>query len=175
MLVVLAWVVTSIAFNVTAPMLLALLPDAEDMTLVELVVTVLFGAANLWRRGDRLLPAGGWMALPTAALLGASHLFNCRTYVYSLKFIPVALAQTIRATNPMWVVLVSTLFGVESFGGGVLLSLVPLVGGFALAVGASSSSLHTAGLAAAVASVNAQVHLRPFHSPAVRNAPTLKP
>eukprot|EP00933_Yihiella_yeosuensis_P072589 TRINITY_DN81022_c0_g1_i1.p1 TRINITY_DN81022_c0_g1~~TRINITY_DN81022_c0_g1_i1.p1 ORF type:complete len:405 (+),score=57.32 TRINITY_DN81022_c0_g1_i1:72-1286(+) len=156
--VVAIWFFSSILFNISAPRLLALLPDAEDMTVLELLVTVLVGSVSLKLRGMRLLPPGGVRAYPAAALLGVIHLFNCRCYVYSLQFIPTALAQTIRATNPLWVVAASLLFLQKTFALPVLLSLAPLVGGFALAVGAEPSGLaNPLGLAAAVASVNAQV------------------
>ncbi|CAE8663216.1 unnamed protein product, partial [Polarella glacialis] len=155
--VVVIWFASSIVFNITAAKLLKLMPDAEDMTVIELFVTVLVAALSLSFRGMRLLPAGGLRDWPAASGLGALHLLNCRSFVYSLQFIPTALAQTIRATNPVWVVGISTLLG-QRFGGSVLMSLLPLVGGFALAVGAEPGSLaNPQGLAAAICSVNAQV------------------
>lgn len=153
--VVAVWVLTSVLFNITSPKLLRLLPDAEDMTLIELVVTVVVGAVNLRLRNLRLF-AGGIDAMPFSMALGSLHLLNCRTFCYSLQFIPVALAQTIRATNPMWVVLISGLLG-RHFGLFVLASLGPLIGGFALAVGTEANRIHSGGLAGAVCSVNAQV------------------
>eukprot|EP00437_Effrenium_voratum_P033773 CAMPEP_0181472312 /NCGR_PEP_ID=MMETSP1110-20121109/39536_1 /TAXON_ID=174948 /ORGANISM="Symbiodinium sp., Strain CCMP421" /LENGTH=368 /DNA_ID=CAMNT_0023597379 /DNA_START=75 /DNA_END=1179 /DNA_ORIENTATION=- len=157
MIVIVAiWFSSSIVFNVTAQMLLRNLPSAEDMTIIELMVTVLVGALTLPPRGHRLLAKEDGFPLKSSFSLGLLHLFNCRSFVYSLQFIPTSLAQTIRATNPVWVVLLTFALGAR-YGLLVLCSLLPLVGGFALAVGAEPSGFEPQGILAAVLSVNAQV------------------
>jgi len=131
---VVLWFGSSIIFNITASMLLRHLPDAEDMTVLELTVVVLSGILTLPPRGLRLLP-GGAAALPGSLAMGGFHLCNCRSFVYCLQFIPTSLAQTIRATNPVWVVAITGVLG-QRYGLPTMCSLIPLVGGFALAVGA---------------------------------------
>eukprot|EP00441_Pelagodinium_beii_P045553 CAMPEP_0197624152 /NCGR_PEP_ID=MMETSP1338-20131121/3913_1 /TAXON_ID=43686 ORGANISM="Pelagodinium beii, Strain RCC1491" /NCGR_SAMPLE_ID=MMETSP1338 /ASSEMBLY_ACC=CAM_ASM_000754 /LENGTH=348 /DNA_ID=CAMNT_0043194253 /DNA_START=70 /DNA_END=1116 /DNA_ORIENTATION=+ len=155
---VIVWFCSSIIFNITAAKLLSILPDAEDMTVLELLVTVVVGAVSLSVRGMRLLPRGGMSAYPGAFCLGTLHLVNCRSFVYSLQFIPTALAQTIRATNPIWVVTITSVVMGRSYSFPVMASLAPLVLGFAMTTGAEPSSLaNPRGLVAAIFSVNAQV------------------
>lgn len=154
--IVVLWFGSSIVFNITASMLLRHLPDAEDMTVLELLVMVLSGILTLPPRGLRLLP-GGAAALPGSLAMGGFHLCNCRSFVYGLQFIPTSLAQTIRATNPVWVVAITGFLG-QSYSLPVMCSLLPLVGGFALAVGAEPHGFtRPQGVLAALVSANAQV------------------
>jgi len=153
---VVLWFGSSIIFNITASMLLRHLPDAEDMTVLELTVVVLSGILTLPPRGLRLLP-GGAAALPGSLAMGGFHLCNCRSFVYCLQFIPTSLAQTIRATNPVWVVAITGVLG-QRYGLPTMCSLIPLVGGFALAVGAEPNGFtRPQGVLAALVSANAQV------------------
>merc|ERR1711965_771611 len=112
-----------------------------------------------------LLPIFGISVVPDSEMLlpltkvGLSHLLACRLFVVAVcgdNKIPVSFAQTIRAANPIFTVLIMfCLFG-TTFKPKVLLSLLPLVGGFALAA-LSEMSFNMIGFLCAIGSVTTLV------------------
>ena len=152
--VLLAWFATSAFFNDCTPRLRQQVVlgggEGEDVTVIELFVTVAIGVATLLSQGQRLVPPPELRT--TVAAAGCLHLIGCRLFMTSLAYIPVSLAQTIRAANPLVVVVVGALFLGQRYALRVLAALVPIVGGFALAVSADAE-LELAGIAASVGSV----------------------
>jgi len=127
------WFISSCLFNYLTPMLLTLVLN-QDVTLLELVVTVSVGVVSLSARGLSLrVPKGTahkWMAV------GALHLLGCRAFIWGLQFMPVSLAQTIRASSPMVAVPIAVFLLGERYSFAAIASLVPIIIGFALSVGA---------------------------------------
>lgn len=148
------WFVTSAFFNDCTPRLLSSFTgvggQGVDVTVVELCITCAIGSAGLLFSGSALLPPA--RLYKPLALAGCLHLGGCRLFMLSLGYIPVALAQTIRAANPLFVVLIGGVFQGQKYPLRVLACLVPIVGGFSLAVSADSE-LDPLGVAASVGSV----------------------
>eukprot|EP00928_Gymnodinium_smaydae_P045008 TRINITY_DN30045_c0_g1_i1.p1 TRINITY_DN30045_c0_g1~~TRINITY_DN30045_c0_g1_i1.p1 ORF type:complete len:343 (-),score=81.02 TRINITY_DN30045_c0_g1_i1:79-1107(-) len=153
-LVLACWFCCSCFFNYLAPQLVALV-DNQDVTFLELGVTCAFGVMSLRLRGLALLPPAS--TLRHWALVGLLHLTGCRAFVWGLQFIPVSLAQTIRASSPLVAVPVAMLALGELYSWPSLAPLAPIVAGFAFSAGAGGGAEPDAGqlggCAAAVASV----------------------
>ena len=121
-----------------------------DLTLIELFVTILIAGTKLWFQGQRILPSMDM--LRRVLFIGGLHLTGCRFFVYSLSLgVPVSLAQTIRAMNPLFAVMIGVCVG-ERYQRAVLLSLIPIVVGFGLAVSADLD-VEPIGVAASIGSV----------------------
>lgn len=129
------WFITSILFNYLTPQLLALVAN-QDVTFLEFSVVVGFGAVALSVRGLRLHPP--WKQAPRWLLVGVLHLVGCRFFIWGLQFIPVSLAQTIRASSPMLAVPIGWLLLRERYSVQVLMPLLAILFGFGLSVGAGS-------------------------------------
>jgi len=148
--VLLFWFATSILFNYLTPQLIGLVAN-QDVTMLELSVTVCFGLVTNKLRGIGVVPP--LRRVPKWLLVGSLHLLGCRSFVYGLKFIPVSLAQTIRASSPMVAVPISYLAFGERCPWQVLPPLAAILAGFALSVGADGAGADPAGCGAAVASL----------------------
>ena len=143
------WFFTSAMFNDATPRLMRTLEGSGgtnlDVTALELAVTISIAATKLVVEKARPLPPAS-VALPVLGI-GASHLLGCRLFIWSLQFIPVSIAQTIRAANPV----VTVAFAVTALRqplppASVLLTLLVLIFGFALAVSSGPGTLNnTAG------------------------------
>jgi len=144
------WFMTSVLFNFLTPLLVKML-DNQDVTFLELSVTVSFGFAILRHQGLPLLPP--MSKLPKWLLLGMLHLIGCRCFVWGLSFIPVSLAQTIRASSPVVAVPISCAVFGERYSWQVLLPLLVILFGFALSVGVDVAGTNLAGCGAALASL----------------------
>jgi len=148
------WFLTSTGFNDFTPRLMTSLISAGgnpvDLTLIELFVTILIAGTKLWFQGQRILPSMDM--LRRVLFIGGLHLTGCRFFVYSLSLgVPVSLAQTIRAMNPLFAVMIGVCVG-ERYQRAVLLSLIPIVVGFGLAVSADLD-VEPIGVAASIGSV----------------------
>lgn len=157
------WFLTSSIFNDATPRLMRTLEGSGgtnmDVTALELAITVSIAATKLLVEKKRPLPPASLVA-PVLGV-GASHLLGCRLFIWGLQFIPVSIAQTVRAANPV----VTVAFAVTMLRQPipplpVLLTLLVLIFGFAIAVSGGPGSTHAAdaesfrlGVAASVGSV----------------------
>lgn len=153
------WFVTSWAFNYLTPQFekhvkdAAGATDSEGITMIELLSSVAYGLVVLPSCGLAVLPPRH--LLYTLAKVGLAHLATCRLFVVAVcgdDRIPVSLAQTIRAANPLFTVIFMFLVYRRTVRTSVLLSLAPLILGFALAA-MSELSFNLIGFLAAVGSV----------------------
>ena len=149
------WFLSSAVFNDCTPRLLSHVVagggSGVDVTIVELTITVLIASLSLAATGQRLVPPPA--VRQGVVLTGTLHLVGCRLYLTSLAYVPVSLAQTIRAANPLFVVVLGALFlGQRYSDRRVLAVLVLIVFGFALAVSADAE-IDPVGVAASVGSV----------------------
>ena len=122
------------------------------MQVIELTITVMIAATKLAAQGRRVAPpaALAWSVL----LIGACHLAGCRLFIWGLQSIPVSIAQTIRAANPLVTVLLgTTVFGHRFPSAAVLAALLVLLAGFSLAVSGDEGDVGPWGVAAAVGSL----------------------
>ena len=156
------WFLTSAGFNDVTPRLMATLANTGglpiDVTQHELAISVAFSACVLRWRGQRT--AVPTPLYPRLFFIGMAHLLGCRMFIYSLQFIPVSLAQTIRAMNPLVAVVVGTLTG-RVYPLHLVVTLVPIVIGFAMAVSADLS-VEPVGVACALGSVCCLVLVNQF-------------
>jgi hypothetical protein len=159
LLVLPAWFITSIYFNYLTPSFNLYITDSLDITMVELMSASAYGFM--------FLPLFGLSVFPSRDLLfsmmkiGFCHLFACRLFVIAVcgsDSIPVSLAQTIRAANPVFVVFVSYFYSGKKYPTSVLLSLIPLVAGFAITT-CSEVNFKLNGFVSAVGSVTMLVLL----------------
>jgi len=153
------WFATSIYFNYLTPSFKLHLEETLDITMVELLSASAYAVVFLLAFGIPVLPTKT-LVVPMIKV-GFCHLFACRLFVIAVagpEKIPVSLAQTIRAANPVFVVVVSFLMSGKTYPLQVLLSLVPLVSGFAMAA-CSESEFNATGFAAAIGSVTTLVIL----------------
>ena len=153
------WFSTSIFFNYLTPEFQTYLTASLDITMVELVSASAYGLVIVPLMGLSILPSRS-LCIPMLKI-GVCHLAACRLFIIAVcgeNKIPVSLAQTIRAANPLFVVVVSFLFTGARYPTAVLLSLIPLLVGFAMA---SLSEVHFAavGFFCALASVTILVIL----------------
>jgi drug/metabolite transporter (DMT)-like permease len=158
-IVLAVWFVTSIYFNYLTPEFSKYLNESLDITMVELISASVYAVFFLLVFGIPLLPTKE-LYVPMFKV-GFCHLFACRLFVIAVAGndkIPVSLAQTIRAANPVFVVMVSFLMSGKTYPLPVLLSLVPLISGFAMA-SLSEADFNAMGFAAAVGSVTTLVIL----------------
>jgi drug/metabolite transporter (DMT)-like permease len=150
------WFVLSTLFNNVTPHLMSTLTTAGghsvDLTLIELAITVAIAGTKLKAQGLRALPPCSKAA--SLLLVGTLHLVGCRLFVYGLSLgLPISLAQTIRAANPLFVVLLEWLQG-RRHELSILLTLCPIILGFSLAVAdASSANLNPVAIACSLGSV----------------------
>lgn len=176
------WFCTSIYFNMLTPEfgkhLHTHADSSLDITMVELLAASAYGLVVLPAMGLSVLPSRA--LLKPMAFVGFCHLFACRLFIMAVggePKIPISLAQvsafpthcslttddpsprsppallqTIRAANPIFVVGVSFLVTGARYPLPVLLSLVPLVAGFALAT-LSESAFHLTPFLCALGSV----------------------
>jgi solute carrier family 35 protein E1 len=155
-----SWFFLSAGFNDVTPRLMKTLESAGglsiDLTLIELAITVAIAGTKLKVQGARALPPRE--KLGSLLLVGALHLGACRLFIYGLSLgLPISLAQTIRATNPLFVVVLQVLQG-HRHETAVLLTLCPIILGFCLAVSdASSAHLNPKAIASALGSVSCLV------------------
>ena len=127
------WFGTSIYFNYLTPEFNKYLSAKTDITMVVLLSAAAYGVVLLSLGGLPLLPPRK-LARPMA-LVGFCHLWACKLFIMAVcgeGALPVSLAQTIRAANPFFVVVVSFALSGTRYPPRVLLSLVPLVAGFAM-------------------------------------------
>ena len=105
------------------------------VTMIELTITIAIASTKLLLEGQRVfIPMA---VLPRMSAIGALHLGGCRLFLWSLgQGIPVALAQTIRAMNPLFTVLLGLVLG-NTYRPVVLATLVPVIVGFCIAVTAA--------------------------------------
>eukprot|EP00405_Crypthecodinium_cohnii_P018486 CAMPEP_0206482156 /NCGR_PEP_ID=MMETSP0324_2-20121206/38696_1 /ASSEMBLY_ACC=CAM_ASM_000836 /TAXON_ID=2866 /ORGANISM="Crypthecodinium cohnii, Strain Seligo" /LENGTH=315 /DNA_ID=CAMNT_0053960029 /DNA_START=16 /DNA_END=963 /DNA_ORIENTATION=+ len=150
LVLLLFWVGTSIPFNCLTPMLVAMV-DNQDVTFLELLVTISYGFPILKQKGVPTMPPRH--KIPKWLGVGMLHLLGCRCFVWGLQSIPISLAQTIRAASPMVAVPISFLFFGERYPLMVLLPLSAILVGFGLSVGATGAGSDLSGAAAAVASL----------------------
>lgn len=150
------WFVASAIFNDATPRLMRTLKAANgtdvDVTLLELGITISIAATKLLLEKRRPLPP---LSLMWPVLrVGATHLIGCRLFIWGLQFIPVSIAQTIRAANPVVTVAFSVMvLGEPRPSTKILLTLALLVVGFALAVSGGQGDIELAGVLSAVGSV----------------------
>ena len=153
------WFCTSIYFNYMTPEFNKYLNEEQktgtktDIVMVELLSASSYGVVLLTLAGLPLLPPRA-LAKPMA-LVGFCHLWACRLFIMAVcgeGALPVSLAQTIRAANPFFVVVVSFAFAGTRYPPKVLLSLVPLVAGFAMTT-LAETDFHLPAFLCAVGSV----------------------
>ena len=150
------WFLLSTGFNDVTPRLMATLTSSGghsiDLTLIELAITVAIASTKLKAQGARWLPPREKLA--SLLLVGALHLGGCRLFVYGLSLgLPISLAQTIRATNPLFVVVLERLQG-RRHATAILMTLCPIILGFGLAVSdPSSANLDPIAIACSLGSV----------------------
>jgi len=156
--VVLVWTICSVYFNYLTPQFQLHLSQGLDITMVELVSAAAYGLV--------LLPAFGIQLAPRVSVVpmlkvGVCHLLACRLFIAAVcgdNAIPVSLAQTIRAANPLFVVMVSYCFFGQAYTVPVLVSLCPILMGFSLAT-VGELEFNILGFGCAVASVTILVVL----------------
>ena len=123
------WFVSSTLFNDLTPRFLAGFKagggESVDVTLLELIITVCIAVAAQVAGGKRLLPPRALAS--EVGLACALHLLGCRLFITSIDFIPVSLAQTIRAANPLFVVAIGYVGLGERYSWQVVLSLLVIV------------------------------------------------
>jgi drug/metabolite transporter (DMT)-like permease len=155
--ILLVWFATSTIFNDVTPRLMKILMgsggDNMDVTVIELAITLAIAVSKLRFEGSRVVPPNS--LLSGLFCVGGFHLAGCRAFIWGLQFIPVAIAQTIRAANPVVTVAFGTLFFGEALPSLSILScLLPLVVGFAVAVSGGASDVAPVGVVAAIFSVS---------------------
>ena len=156
-LILVAWFSSSAFFNDATPRLMRTLESVAginvDVTALELGITILIAAGKLMVQNERPLPPPSLVG--RVMCVGTSHLVGCRLFIWGLQYIPVSIAQTIRAANPVVTVAMSVLILREPLPSlAVLAALGMLIAGFALAVlDGSGNAVDLSGVAAAVGSV----------------------
>merc|ERR1719161_2548910 len=156
-LILVLWFGASAMFNDATPRLMRTLKASGgtdvDVTALELAITVLIAATKLAVQGQRAFPPSSLM-WPVLGV-GTPHRLVCRLFIWGLQYIPVSIAQTIRAANPVVTVAFAVLVLREPLPSGrVLAALTTLLLGFALAVtDGSGGGIAAAGVAASVGSV----------------------
>lgn len=156
LIIVLAvWFVGSAIFNDTTPRLMNALQknggENIDVSMIEFVISIIIGCISLAFQGQRPFPSA--QLIKTSLFIGLLHSASCRLFIFGLQYIPVSLAQTIRASNPLITLIFSTaIFGLPLPKVSSLLSLIPLLAGFGLAI-VADMTVEPIGIFASVGSV----------------------
>ncbi len=149
----LAWYTASVGNNYATPTLLQCLHGRPlPLNVLEQATMMFIGIASCQGAG---VPLPGPSVLRKAPLtlvaMCICNTLTCYLFMLSLSLLPLSLCQTIRAATPAGAVLFGLANGrwysLEQYA-----SLLPILGGFALAVGAQGSS-SIPGVAAAIVSL----------------------
>ncbi|MEW5310472.1 MAG: hypothetical protein WDW38_002269 [Sanguina aurantia] len=132
------WYAANIAFNIYNKQVLAVFPHPLTCTAAQFIVGSLI-AGLLWLSGSVKRPTVNVAMLTSIAPLAVVHtLGNLLTNV-SLGSVAVSFTHTIKAMEPFFSVLLSALFLGDKPSIPVLLTLIPIVGGVAVASLAEAS------------------------------------
>ena len=153
--VLFTWYLSSTIFNDTTPRLLRALQDIGgqniDVTVIEFSISIVIGCVSLTLQKQRAFPSSSYV-LPCIGI-GLLHVVGCRLFLFGLQYIPVSLAQTIRAANPLITVIFSVIvFQAPLPSSTSLLSLVPILAGFGMAI-AADLTVEPIGVVASIGSV----------------------